>query len=90
MIDKVTFIICLIKLLGLQIIIAGIFIAYFYKVPLYSLMLCVGSLIFAIGGNILLAINMRSQSNLKKVVHHYEEVQARNVYEDSQACIQKS
>lgn len=55
MIDRGTFIICLIKLFGLQIILTGIFFAIFMDAPIYAVILSVGSLVFAIGSNALLA-----------------------------------
>lgn len=55
MIDKGTFIICLIKLLGIQILLTGIFFAIFSNAAFWSVLISVGSLVFAIGSNILLA-----------------------------------
>ena len=55
MIDKGTFIICLIKLFGLQIIFAGIFFAIFTGAPFWAILISVGSLVFAIASNVMLA-----------------------------------
>jgi len=66
MIDKSTFIICLLKLLGLEIILIGIFLALFSAAPIYQSLICIGSLIFAIGSNILLAINIHKKNNFLK------------------------
>ena len=54
MIDKGTFIICLIKLLGLQIILVGFFLGVYNHAPIYALVISVGSLVFAISSNIML------------------------------------
>ena len=55
MIDKGTFVICLIKLLGLQIILIGFFLAIHFNAPIYAIIITAGSLVFAIGSNIMLA-----------------------------------
>ena len=55
MIDKGTFVICLIKLLGLQIILTGIFFAIFIGAPIWAILITVGSLVFAIASNVMLA-----------------------------------
>ncbi len=70
MIDKTTFIICLIKLLGLQLIMIGVFFAYSSGAPTYTVFICVGSLVFAVGGNILLAMNIHSYSRYVKEHTH--------------------
>ncbi len=72
MIDKITFVICLIKLLGLQIIMIGVFFAYTSGAPVYTLFIALGSLVFAIGGNILLAMNIHNYSRYVKE-HPYEK-----------------
>lgn len=54
MIDKGTFIICLIKLLGLQIILAGFFLGVYADAPIYTLVISSGSLVFAIASNVML------------------------------------
>lgn len=66
MIDKTTFIICLIKLVGLQIILIGVFFGVWNGAPIFEILVCVGCLVFAIGSNILLAINIQSYKKLKK------------------------
>ena len=66
MIDRVTFIICLIKLIGLQIILLGVFFGLFTGAPFYAILVCVGSLVFAVGSNILLAINIKHFQNYRK------------------------
>lgn len=58
MIDKTTFIIVIMKLLGLQLILFGVFFALLTHRPIYEILICVGSLVFAIGSNILLAVNI--------------------------------
>jgi hypothetical protein len=55
MIDKFTFIVVIIKLLGIQIILAGLFLSIQCHEPVYNIMINAGSVIFAIGGNTLLA-----------------------------------
>jgi len=55
MLDKLTFIIFMIKLFGLQIILVGIYLAMIDGGHFFEIFICVGSLIFAIGSNILLA-----------------------------------
>jgi hypothetical protein len=54
MIDKGTFIICLIKLLALQIILTGFILGIYLEAPIYSLIISMGSLIFAIASNVML------------------------------------
>ncbi|KKN33023.1 hypothetical protein LCGC14_0807920 [marine sediment metagenome] len=54
MIDKVTFIICLIKLLALQIILVGFFLGVYSHAPIHSLIISCGSLVFAIASNVML------------------------------------
>lgn len=54
MIDKGTFIICLVKLLGLQIILAGFFLGLYGDAPVYTLIISFGSLVFAIASNVML------------------------------------
>ncbi len=70
MIDKTTFVICLLKLLGLQIIMIGVFFAYTSGAPSYAIYICLGSLVFAFGGNILLALNIHSHSRYVKEHPH--------------------
>ena len=65
MIDKTTFVICLIKLIGLQIILFGVFFAILHSAPIFQILICIGSLVFAVGSNILLAINIRAFHKLK-------------------------
>ena len=70
MIDKTTFIICLLKLLGLQIILIGVFFGILHNAPLFEVMVCIGCLVFAIGSNVLLAINVRAYRKLKNGGDH--------------------
>jgi len=65
MIDKTTFVICLIKLIGLQIILFGVFFGLLRSAPIFQILVCIGSLVFAVGSNILLAINIRAFRKLK-------------------------
>ena len=60
MIDRTTFIIVIVKLIGLQIILLGVFFALLSNAPFYTVLICIGSLVFAVGSNILLAINIRA------------------------------
>ena len=55
MIDKVTFAIILIKLLGIQVILAGIVISAIEKSSQAGIFISLGSLVFAIASNCLLA-----------------------------------
>jgi len=70
MIDKTTFVICLVKLLGLQIILFGIFFSILYNAPIYQVLICLGSLVFAVGSNILLAISIKTFHKLKNGGDH--------------------
>ena len=65
MIDRTTFVICLIKLIGLQIILFGVFFGVLHNAPIFQILICIGSLVFAVGSNILLAINIRAYKKLK-------------------------
>lgn len=60
MLDKMTFIIFMIKLLGIQIILAGIYLGYVNGKSNFELLVTIGSLIFAIGSNILLGVTRRN------------------------------
>jgi len=70
MIDKTTFVICLLKLLGLQIILIGVFFAYTSGAPIYTVFICLGSLVFAFGGNILLALSIHNHRKYVKEGRH--------------------
>ena len=65
MIDKPTFIIVIIKLIGLQIILLGVFFGLLSNAPIYAILISLGCLVFAVGSNILLAINVRAYRKLK-------------------------
>ena len=58
-------IIIIVKLLGLQIILIGVFFALLSDAPFYTVLICIGSLVFATGSNILLALNIRAYYKLK-------------------------
>ena len=60
MLDKMTFIIFMIKLFGIQIILAGIYLGCINGKSSFELLITVGSLIFAIGSNILLHVARRN------------------------------
>lgn len=73
MIDKVTFVIILIKMLGIQVIIIGVFFAVMTGRPVFEILVCLGSLIFAIGSNILLAVNIKRSKEYKiQEGYHHE------------------
>lgn len=55
MIDKPTFIIVMIKLLGIQVILTGLVFACLTAQSYYVIFITLGSLIFAVGSNCLLA-----------------------------------
>jgi hypothetical protein len=65
MIDKTTFVICLVKLLGLQIILFGVFFSILHNAPIYQILICLGSLVFAVGSNVLLAVSIKAFHKLK-------------------------
>lgn len=73
MIDKGTFVICLIKLLGLQIIITGIFFAIFTGAPFWAILICVGSLVFSIASNVMLAHLLYFRRKTKREGKHNEK-----------------
>jgi hypothetical protein len=56
MLDKMTFIIFMIKLFGLQIVLLGIYFGVIAGRSKFEILICIGSLIFAIGSNILLGV----------------------------------
>lgn len=66
MIDKFTFAIVLIKLFGIQVILAGIVIAYVDGRNFYAMLIAFGSLIFAIASNCLLAHFLREKNKILK------------------------
>ncbi len=66
MIDKVTFIIIIIKLIGIQIILMGMIVAFLKSFEIYSFLVSLGSLIFAIGSNVLLGYTLHKQHKPKR------------------------
>jgi hypothetical protein len=59
MIDKFTFTIILLKFFAIQIIFAGIIIGISFRWPIYEVLICLGSLLFAIISNFTLFIGIR-------------------------------
>ena len=83
MIDRTTFIIVIVKLIGLQIILLGVFFALLSNAPFYTVLICIGSLVFAVGSNILLAINIRAFRKLRNGGSHAKQNQDNIHHENS-------
>lgn len=70
MIDKFTFVIILIKLLGIQIILVGLIVAYLDKAGYYTIFIAFGSLLFAVASNCLLAHFLHADKKRKLEDEH--------------------
>ena len=66
MIDRATLAIILIKFFGLELIFAGIVLMCIKQLNVYFILITVGSLVFAVGSNILLVYTIRQSKKQRK------------------------